>query len=114
MPDSTRTATSPPTTAIWTTSPVRPPTSSAEPLRRSTASCGPGGVPAPDARPGPSPYGVGSTPSEGTTMTEAQDRPAMLTELDGDVWRITFDRPETGNALTPQLAADLAAALADR
>jgi enoyl-CoA hydratase/carnithine racemase len=47
-------------------------------------------------------------------MTEAQDRPTVLTETDGDVWRITLDRPETGNALTPQLATDLAAALAAR
>jgi enoyl-CoA hydratase/carnithine racemase len=47
-------------------------------------------------------------------MTEAQGRPHVLTEVDGDVWRITLDRPETGNALTPALAAALAAALADR
>src|SRR4051794_33311492 len=47
-------------------------------------------------------------------MTEAQDRPHVLTEVDGDVWRITLDRPKTGNALTPALAAALAAALADR
>ena len=47
-------------------------------------------------------------------MTEAQDRPAVLTEVDGDVWRITLDRPETGNALTPALAEELAAAFADR
>ncbi|RBY95101.1 enoyl-CoA hydratase [Blastococcus sp. TF02-8] len=44
-------------------------------------------------------------------MTEAQDRPYVLTEADGDVWRITLDRPETGNALTPELAAAFAAAL---
>ena len=42
------------------------------------------------------------------------DRPALLTETDGDVWRITLDRPETGNALTPQLARELAAAFAAR
>lgn len=47
-------------------------------------------------------------------MTEAQDRPAVLTEVDGDVWRITLDRPETGNALTPAMAAELAAAFAAR
>jgi len=47
-------------------------------------------------------------------MTEVEDRPAVLTEVDGDVWRITLDRPETGNALTPAMAAGLAAALADR
>jgi 2-(1,2-epoxy-1,2-dihydrophenyl)acetyl-CoA isomerase len=42
------------------------------------------------------------------------DRPSVLTELDGEVWRITLDRPETGNALTPALAAELAAAFRDR
>ncbi|MGY1814285.1 enoyl-CoA hydratase/isomerase family protein [Blastococcus sp. SYSU D00820] len=47
-------------------------------------------------------------------MTTPQDRPRVLTELDGDVWRITLDRPEAGNALDPALARDLAAALADR
>jgi len=47
-------------------------------------------------------------------MSEAPNRPTVLTEVDGDVWRITLDSPETGNALTPALAADLAAALADR
>ncbi len=47
-------------------------------------------------------------------MTEAQHRPHVLTEVDGDVWRITLDRPETGNALTPELAAALSAALSDR
>ena len=35
----------------------------------------------------------------------------MLTELDGDVWRVTLDRPETGNAIDPQLAEELAAAI---
>lgn len=47
-------------------------------------------------------------------MTDPQDRPPALTALDGDVWRITLDRPETGNALTPALAAGLAAALQQR
>ncbi|RBY89619.1 enoyl-CoA hydratase/isomerase family protein [Blastococcus sp. TF02A-30] len=47
-------------------------------------------------------------------MTDPQDRPHVLTALDGDVWRITLDRPETGNALTPGLAAGLAAALQAR
>jgi 2-(1,2-epoxy-1,2-dihydrophenyl)acetyl-CoA isomerase len=41
------------------------------------------------------------------------DRP-VLTELDGDVWRITLDRPDAGNALTTRLALDLAAAFRDR
>ena len=47
-------------------------------------------------------------------MTEAQSRPAVLTEFDGDVWRVTLDRPETGNALDPTMAADLATAFAER
>jgi enoyl-CoA hydratase/carnithine racemase len=47
-------------------------------------------------------------------MTDAQHRPAVLTEIDGDVWRITLDRPETGNALTPAMAAALAEAFASR
>ncbi|SOC47205.1 2-(1,2-epoxy-1,2-dihydrophenyl)acetyl-CoA isomerase [Blastococcus aggregatus] len=47
-------------------------------------------------------------------MTDAPDRPTVLTAADGDVWRITLDRPETGNPVTPALAADLAAALAAR
>ena len=38
----------------------------------------------------------------------------VLTEVDGDVWRITLNRPDAGNALTPALAAELAAAFADR
>lgn len=40
--------------------------------------------------------------------------PRVLTEVDGDVWRITLDRPEAGNAIDPELAAELAAALRDR
>ncbi len=47
-------------------------------------------------------------------MTDAQTRPHVLSDLDGDVWRITLDRPETGNALTPALAAELLAALEAR
>jgi 2-(1,2-epoxy-1,2-dihydrophenyl)acetyl-CoA isomerase len=47
-------------------------------------------------------------------MSDAQDRPVVLTEVDGDVWRITLDRPEDGNALNPQLAEELAAALSNR
>lgn len=43
-----------------------------------------------------------------------QDRPVVLTEVDGDVWRITLDRPDTGNALTPAMAAELAAAFGSR
>src|SRR3954447_5695011 len=37
----------------------------------------------------------------------------VLTELDGDVWRITLDRSETGNALDPTLAHALARAIRD-
>jgi enoyl-CoA hydratase/carnithine racemase len=47
-------------------------------------------------------------------MTDAPERPSVLTETTGDVWRITLDRPETGNALTPALAAELATALEAR
>jgi enoyl-CoA hydratase/carnithine racemase len=47
-------------------------------------------------------------------MTEVQDRPGVLTGVDGDIWRITLDRPETGNAVTPALAAELAAAFTAR
>jgi enoyl-CoA hydratase/carnithine racemase len=47
-------------------------------------------------------------------MSEPQHRPEVLTEADGDVWRITLDRPETGNALTPRLAEELAAAFRNR
>jgi 2-(1,2-epoxy-1,2-dihydrophenyl)acetyl-CoA isomerase len=43
-------------------------------------------------------------------MSDAQ----VLTEVDGDVWRITLDRPDNGNALTPAMAAGLAAAFTDR
>jgi 2-(1,2-epoxy-1,2-dihydrophenyl)acetyl-CoA isomerase len=39
---------------------------------------------------------------------------SVLTGLDGDVWRITLDRPETGNALDPALAGALTTALRDR
>jgi len=38
----------------------------------------------------------------------------VLTETDGDVWRITLDRPEAGNALDPGLAEALFAAFAGR
>jgi 2-(1,2-epoxy-1,2-dihydrophenyl)acetyl-CoA isomerase len=47
-------------------------------------------------------------------MSDAQDRPRALTDVDGDVYRITLDRPETGNAVTPALAEELAAAFANR
>jgi enoyl-CoA hydratase/carnithine racemase len=42
------------------------------------------------------------------------DERPVLTELDGDVWRITLDRPDAGNALTTRLAVDLEAAFRDR
>lgn len=47
-------------------------------------------------------------------MTDAQTRPRVLTQVDGDVWRITLDRPEAGNALDPRLASELAAAFHER
>jgi 2-(1,2-epoxy-1,2-dihydrophenyl)acetyl-CoA isomerase len=47
-------------------------------------------------------------------MTSTQERPRVLTEVDGDVWRITLDRPEAGNALDPALAEQLADALRAR
>ena len=45
-------------------------------------------------------------------MTEAPAR--VRTALDGDVWQITLDSPETGNAVDLAMAHQLAAALADR
>jgi 2-(1,2-epoxy-1,2-dihydrophenyl)acetyl-CoA isomerase len=47
-------------------------------------------------------------------MTEQPDRSPVATALDGAVWRITLDRPDTGNALDPALAAALDAALRAR
>lgn len=47
-------------------------------------------------------------------MTGTQDRPRVLTATDGDVWRITLDRPEAGNALDPATARQLTAAFRDR
>lgn len=47
-------------------------------------------------------------------MTDAHPRPDVLGELDGEVWRITLDRPDTGNAVTPGLTAGLLAALEAR
>jgi enoyl-CoA hydratase/carnithine racemase len=38
----------------------------------------------------------------------------VLTEVDGDVWRITLDRPDNGNAVTPAMAAELVAAFGGR
>ncbi|RBY86160.1 enoyl-CoA hydratase/isomerase family protein [Blastococcus sp. TF02A-26] len=46
-------------------------------------------------------------------MTSAA-RPAVTTTADGDVWRITIDRPETGNAIDPELADGLLAAFEGR
>ncbi len=47
-------------------------------------------------------------------MTDPETRPRVLTQADGDVWRVTLDRPEAGNALDPQLAHELKAAFQDR
>lgn len=44
-------------------------------------------------------------------MTSSTARPRVLTALEGDVWRVTLDRPEAGNAIDLALAAELAAAL---
>jgi 2-(1,2-epoxy-1,2-dihydrophenyl)acetyl-CoA isomerase len=41
----------------------------------------------------------------------APERPRVLAGADGDVWRVTLDRPESGNALDPAMARELAAAL---
>src|SRR3954451_9255287 len=38
----------------------------------------------------------------------------VLTEVDGDVWRITLDRPDNGNALAPALPAELVPACSRR
>ena len=46
-------------------------------------------------------------------MTEAQPH-RVTTALDGDVWRVTLDHPETGNALDLPMADQLAAGLAAR
>jgi enoyl-CoA hydratase/carnithine racemase len=48
------------------------------------------------------------------TMTHPDARPPVRTEIDGDVWRVTLDRPDTGNSLNPALAAGLQAAFAER
>jgi 2-(1,2-epoxy-1,2-dihydrophenyl)acetyl-CoA isomerase len=45
-------------------------------------------------------------------MTEPATR--VTTALDGDVWRITLDSPDTGNAVDLTMAHQLGAALADR
>jgi enoyl-CoA hydratase/carnithine racemase len=48
------------------------------------------------------------------TMTQPDAPSAVRTAIDGDVWRVTFARPDTGNALNPDLAAGLLAAFTDR
>jgi 2-(1,2-epoxy-1,2-dihydrophenyl)acetyl-CoA isomerase len=47
-------------------------------------------------------------------MSSPNDRPRVLTQVDGDVWRITLDRPDAGNALDPAMAHQLADALQAR
>jgi 2-(1,2-epoxy-1,2-dihydrophenyl)acetyl-CoA isomerase len=42
------------------------------------------------------------------------EQPRVTTALDGDVWRVTLDSPETGNALDRSLIGQLSAALAAR
>jgi 2-(1,2-epoxy-1,2-dihydrophenyl)acetyl-CoA isomerase len=41
-------------------------------------------------------------------------RPPVLTEVDGDVWCVTLDRPDTGNGLDPALATALKHAFSRR
>lgn len=47
-------------------------------------------------------------------MTGAPERPRVLTDLAGEVWRIVLDRPAAGNAIDPALADGLVAALRAR
>ena len=47
-------------------------------------------------------------------MTHPDAHPPVRTEIDGDVWRVTLDRPEAGNALDPQMAAELTTAIRER
>ena len=47
-------------------------------------------------------------------MTATRARPPRAQRPERDIWRITLDRPEPGNALTPALAAELLAALEAR
>ena len=47
-------------------------------------------------------------------MTGSHDQPAVLTEVDGDIWRITLNRPDVGNALDPEMTAALTAAFSGR
>jgi 2-(1,2-epoxy-1,2-dihydrophenyl)acetyl-CoA isomerase len=44
----------------------------------------------------------------------AQPETPVRTGLDGDVWRITLDRPDAGNALNPALADGLRTAFTER
>ncbi|RFU23039.1 enoyl-CoA hydratase [Geodermatophilus marinus] len=47
-------------------------------------------------------------------MTDEQDRPHVRTDLDGDVHRITLDRPATGNPVDLAMTAGFRTALRDR
>ncbi len=47
-------------------------------------------------------------------MDGTADRPSLRTTMDGPVWRITLDRPETGNAVDTALASQLRTTLLDR
>lgn len=47
-------------------------------------------------------------------MTSAGEPRYLLTEADDDVWRITLNRPEQGNAIDPAMAEQLATALQRR
>ena len=47
-------------------------------------------------------------------MARSDEQPRVLTGADGDVWRVTLNRPEAGNALDPAMAEELAGAFAHR
>jgi 2-(1,2-epoxy-1,2-dihydrophenyl)acetyl-CoA isomerase len=47
-------------------------------------------------------------------MTRPEAHPPARTEVDGDVWRITLDRPDAGNALNPAMVEGLRAAFTER
>jgi 2-(1,2-epoxy-1,2-dihydrophenyl)acetyl-CoA isomerase len=47
-------------------------------------------------------------------MTSPSGQQRVLTEADGDVWRITLNDPDAGNAINPAMAGQLAAAVRNR
>ena len=101
-----------------TRSPARWPTSSAAPRPRSTSELQAEGGRPPLTWRARSPVPPLRWRHRALRRRDDDDRAPgphrLLTEVDGDVWRITLDRPENGNALDPALAAELAAAFRDR